>query len=197
MRSDLEAVVVLNLLRSFIRSRRTAPASGTNVGGLPPGRVKVGISSAQGVPRSGMGRTVLVLKCPNCVLAMRISRPTYLETGWSEVFSRARAEVHSRGPWADLYVAASPSCLAYQGRHQRKGDPRCRLLQARGMTEECHGFCRGPGYAESHHGIPGSPVRSNHGFPGSSRPYALTDLFEERAEDRPWLATVQSSKEER
>ena len=30
----------LNLLRPSIRGRRTAPASGTNVGGLPPGRVK-------------------------------------------------------------------------------------------------------------------------------------------------------------
>ena len=34
------ALLILNLLRPSIRGRRTAPASGTNVGGLPPGRVK-------------------------------------------------------------------------------------------------------------------------------------------------------------
>ena len=33
-------MLVLNLLRPSIRGRRTAPASGTNVGGVPPGRVK-------------------------------------------------------------------------------------------------------------------------------------------------------------
>ena len=34
------ALLILNLLRPSIRGRRTAPASGTNVGGVPPGRVK-------------------------------------------------------------------------------------------------------------------------------------------------------------
>ena len=34
------ALLILNLLRPSIRGRRTAPASGTNVGGVSPGRVK-------------------------------------------------------------------------------------------------------------------------------------------------------------
>ena len=55
-------MLVLNLLRPSVRGRRTAPASGTNVGGVSPGRVKAWHKVVfEVVPRYGKGRPVLGL----------------------------------------------------------------------------------------------------------------------------------------
>ena len=49
-------LLVLNLLRPSIRGRRTAPASGTNVGGVSLGRVKAWHKVVfEVVPRYGKG----------------------------------------------------------------------------------------------------------------------------------------------
>jgi hypothetical protein len=87
-------MLVLNLLRPSFRGRRTAPASGTNVGGVSPGRVKAWHKVVfQVVPRYGKGRPVWAWEGPSFILTWRIQADLFWPRGVRGILL-ARAEVH-------------------------------------------------------------------------------------------------------
>jgi hypothetical protein len=88
------ALLILNLLRPSIRGRRTAPASGTNVGGLPPGRVKAWHKDEfTDMPRYGKGRPVWAWEGPSFILTWRVQADLFWPRGVRGILL-ARAEVH-------------------------------------------------------------------------------------------------------
>ena len=90
------ALLVLNLLRPSIRGRRTAPASGTNVGGVSPGRVKAWHKVVfEVVPRYGKGRPVWAWECSSFILTWRVQADLSWSRGVRGILL-ARAKV--RGP---------------------------------------------------------------------------------------------------
>ena len=87
-------MLVLNLLRPSFRGRRTAPASGTNVGGVSPGRVKAWHKVVfEVVPRYGKGRPVWAWEGPSFILTWRVQADLFWPKGIRGILL-ARAEVH-------------------------------------------------------------------------------------------------------